>query len=375
MREVIVWVEDIVKIFGEVVAVDHVSIEVLAGEFFSILGPSGCGKTTLLRTIAGLEEPDSGAIYLSGEPINSTPPYRRDVNMVFQNYALFPHMNVHENIAFGLKMKKIKKGEVNEKVVKALELVGLFGMSLRKPKQLSGGQQQRVALARALVNEPSVLLLDEPLGALDLKLRKQMQMELKSLQKRLGITFIYVTHDQEEALIMSDRIAIMRAGKLDQVGTPSQVYEAPKTEFVANFIGISNLFEGDLRKEKRKDMEVGPYLILTTPGGFEVKVGAGLNTDMSFPKTATVMVRPEKIRITPYKPECENSIFADQDVNLFRGKIEEIVYLGTVIQFIVNLNDKKLVVLEKNHSKALEFALNQKVFVSWDVSSTVILPG
>jgi spermidine/putrescine transport system ATP-binding protein len=377
LREVIVRVEDVVKKFGEVVAVDNVSIEVFAGEFFSILGPSGCGKTTLLRSIAGLEEPDLGTIYLSGKPINSTPPYQRDVNMVFQNYALFPHMNVYENVAFGLKVKRIKRDEIKERVFKALELVGLSDMSKRSPKQLSGGQQQRIALARALVNEPSVLLLDEPLGALDLKLRKQMQLELKSLQKRLGITFIYVTHDQEEALTMSDRIAIMCEGKLDQVGTPSQVYEEPKTEFVANFIGISNLFPGNLRNG------TGSTLVLTTPDGFEIKAETDSkadSADMSFPETATVMVRPEKIRITPYKPEGQGGKGArgqeEQDVNLFRGKIEEIVYLGTVIQFMVNLNEKKLVrVLEKNYSKTLEFVVNQEVFVSWDISSTVILPG
>jgi spermidine/putrescine transport system ATP-binding protein len=380
LREVIVRVENVVKKFGEVMAVNNVSIEVFAGEFFSILGPSGCGKTTLLRSIAGLEEPDSGTIYLSGKPINSTPPYQRDVNMVFQNYALFPHMNVYENVAFGLKVKKIKKDEIKERVFKSLELVGLSDLSKRSPKQLSGGQQQRIALARALVNEPSVLLLDEPLGALDLKLRKQMQLELKSLQKRLGITFIYVTHDQEEALTMSDRIAIICEGKLDQVGTPSQVYEEPKTEFVANFIGISNIFPVSLRAQQSNLRNgTGSTLILTTPDGFEIKAEADSNADsanISFPETATAMVRPEKIRITPYKPECENSIFADQNVNLLRGKIEEIVYLGTVIQFIVNLNEKKLVrVLEKNYSKTLEFAVTQEVFVSWDISSTVILPG
>ena len=217
----IVRAQDVVKRFGEVAAVDGVSIEAFAGEFFSILGPSGCGKTTLLRLIAGLEEPDSGAIYLGGKLTNATPAYQRDVNMVFQNYALFPHMNVHENTAFGLKVKRVRKDEIDDRVSNALKLVGLSDMASRKPRQLSGGQQQRVALARALVNQPSVLLLDEPLGALDLKLRKQMQMELKSLQRKLGITFIYVTHDQEEALTMSDRIAVMCVGAIEQVGTPS----------------------------------------------------------------------------------------------------------------------------------------------------------
>ena len=384
MGEAIVRLDDVVKRFGPVVAIDHVSIEVLAGEFFSVLGPSGCGKTTLLRSIAGLEEPDSGSIYLNGRLINHTPPYQRDVNTVFQNYALFPHMNVYENIAFGLKMKGAKKSSIDEKVHNALEMVGLPGMGSRKPSQLSGGQQQRIALARALVNEPSVLLLDEPLGALDLKLRKQMQIELKSLQKRLGITFIHVTHDQEESLTMSDRIAIMCAGKIEQVGSPSEVYEEPRTEFVANFIGISNLFSGHLRSGSDS------VLILTTPDGLEIKC---LSDEISLPQTATVMVRPEKIRITPYEPESqalesprtrgseqrvqafEKSLTsAPGDVNFFRVRIEEIVYLGTVIQFIVNINDRRLVVLEKNYDKTLEFRINQEFFISWDVSSTVILP-
>ncbi|MGQ9610521.1 MAG: ABC transporter ATP-binding protein [bacterium] len=236
MEKVIVWIDNVLKKFGSVIAIDNFSLEVYAGEFFSILGPSGCGKTTLLRLIAGLESPDIGEIHLKGKPITSVPPYQRDVNMVFQNYALFPHMNIYENISFGLKLKRMKKREINDRVSRILEMVNLHKMEHRKPKQLSGGEQQRVALARALVNEPSVLLLDEPLGALDLKLRKQMQLELKDLQKRLGITFIYVTHDQEEALTMSDRIAIMNSGKLEQLGTPEQVYEETKNEFVAIFI-------------------------------------------------------------------------------------------------------------------------------------------
>ena len=358
MEKVIVQVEDVVKEFGDVTAVNHVSIEVLAGEFFSILGPSGCGKTTLLRMIAGLESPDSGAIYLGGELINNIPPYRRDVNMVFQSYALFPHMDVYENIAFGLKMKKVKKSEMENKIPKALKLVGLSEMGSRKPAKLSGGEQQRIALARALVNEPSVLLLDEPLGALDLKLRKQMQMELKSLQRKLGITFIYVTHDQEEALTMSDRIAVMYLGGVEQVGTPSQIYEEPKTDFVASFIGISNLFSGEL--EYFDDST----LILKTPDGLEIKAPTN---GISLSQTATFMVRPEKILITHHKRE--------KDVNLLRAEIEEIVYLGTVTHFIMNLNDKKLTVLEKNYGKEPEFEVGQEVFISWDISDTFVLPG
>jgi spermidine/putrescine transport system ATP-binding protein len=364
----IVQVQNVVKTFAEVAAVDGVSMEVFPGEFFSILGPSGCGKTTLLRLIAGLEDPDSGMIYLGGKFINTIPPHRRDVNMVFQNYALFPHMNVYKNIAFGLRMKQVKKSEIDNSVSRALELVGLSHMDARKPGQLSGGQQQRVALARALVNEPSVLLLDEPLGALDLKLRKQMQMELKSLQRSLGITFIYVTHDQEEALTMSGRIAVMCAGKVEQVGTPSQIYEEPETQFVADFIGISNLFlcAGNRLVHRNGYLgdRNGPILTLTTSDGLEIKAIASA-IDSNGP--STVMVRPEKIQITPNRPKG--------DVNSFMGRIEEIVYLGTLTQFIVNLNDRKLIALEKNYKKEPQFKVGQGVFVSWDISSSVILPG
>jgi spermidine/putrescine transport system ATP-binding protein len=357
LENAIVCMDNIVKKFGSVVAVDNISFNIFAGEFFSILGPSGCGKTSLLRLIAGLEKSDSGLIYLNGNIINQIPPYRRDVNMVFQNYALFPHMNVYENISFGLKLKGMKKNKIDEKVSNILETVGLIGMGSRRPGKLSGGEQQRVALARALVNEPSVLLLDEPLGALDLKLRKQMQLELKSLQKKLGITFIYVTHDQEEALTMSDRIAIMNLGKLEQLGTPLEVYEHPQSEFVANFIGISNIFSGSLTNGS------GSVLLLTTPDGLEIKA---LQNGLDYPKEATAMVRPEKIQITIDKPKNGD--------NSFYGEIEDMIYLGTVVQFIMNLNGRKLTILEKNQEKNLRFSLKQKVFASWDISNTVIMP-
>ena len=353
-----VKIENVTKRFGEVVAVDHISLEISAGEFFSILGPSGCGKTTLLRLIAGLEQPDSGELYLDGSLANGIPAYRRNVNTVFQNYALFPHMNVYENIAFGLRMKKAGKEDMDSRIFKALDLVGLSGMSSRRSKQLSGGQQQRVALARALVNESPVLLLDEPLGALDLKLRKQMQMELKSLQRKLGISFIYVTHDQEEALTMSDRIAVMHSGMVEQVGAPSRIYERPATEFVANFIGISNMFSGCLMEGN------GSICTLLTPDGLEIKALAdenGMSGMVSF------MVRPERVRITLDEP--------GGDTNSFCGRIEEIIYLGTVIQFIVNLNDRRIVVLEKNYGGQLQFNVNQEVFLFWDISSTITMPG
>ncbi|MFN8568064.1 MAG: spermidine/putrescine ABC transporter ATP-binding protein [Kouleothrix sp.] len=235
---------DVVKRFGEVNAVDHVSMEIRDGEFFSMLGPSGCGKTTSLRMIAGFEYPTSGDIFLNGVPIGNTPPFRRNVNTVFQSYALFPHMSVAENVAFGLEMKKVPRAEIAKRVDEALDMVRLGGFGARRPRQLSGGQQQRVALARALVNRPDVLLLDEPLGALDLKLRKEMQLELKGPARRVGITFIFVTHDQEEALTMSDRIAVMSAGKVLQFGTPTEIYERPNCRFVADFIGESNFVRG-----------------------------------------------------------------------------------------------------------------------------------
>src|SRR5438067_8006010 len=227
-------------------AVDDLSLDIEEGEFFSMLGPSGCGKTTTLRMIGGFEEPSSGTVYLGGRDVTDLPAYRRDVNTVFQSYALFPHLNVFENVAFGLRRKRVDKTEVDRRVRESLALVDLPGFERRKPAQLSGGQQQRIALARALVNRPKLLLLDEPLGALDLKLRKQMQLELKRIQNEVGITFLYVTHDQEEAMTMSNRIAVMRHGRIEQIGAPEDVYEHPRTEFVAGFLGASNLLDGQL---------------------------------------------------------------------------------------------------------------------------------
>ena len=244
MPEVEVRLVQVVKSFGDFVAVDHIDLGVHDGEFFSLLGPSGCGKTTTLRMIGGFEQPTSGVIELAGQDVTWLPPYQRNVNTVFQNYALFPHLTIYDNVAFGLRRKKVADGEVKRRVTEMLELVELPGYEARKPSQISGGQAQRVALARALVNKPSVLLLDEPLGALDLKLRKQMQVELKRIQQEVGITFIYVTHDQEEAMTMSDRIAVMNRGRYEQLGDPEVLYERPRTRFVAGFLGVSNLLSG-----------------------------------------------------------------------------------------------------------------------------------
>ncbi|MBM4466882.1 MAG: polyamine ABC transporter ATP-binding protein [Chloroflexi bacterium] len=263
MAKYAVELKGVSKHFGPVVAVDTVSLSIGDGEFFSLLGPSGCGKTTTLRLIAGFELPTEGDVYIDGQLQGETPPYRRPVNTVFQNYALFPHMTVFQNVAFGLEMQKVSKEEIRQRVLAALEMVQLPGMENRKPAQLSGGQQQRVALARALVNHPKVLLLDEPLGALDLKLRKAMQLELKALQHRVGITFIYVTHDQEEALTMSERIAVMDRGQVLQVGTPEEIYEQPADRFVADFIGETNFLEGQVQERQAGEAEVVVDGVLT----------------------------------------------------------------------------------------------------------------
>jgi spermidine/putrescine transport system ATP-binding protein len=287
--EVDVRLDRVTKRFGSVVAVDGISVEIRKGEFFSMLGPSGCGKTTTLRMIGGFELPDEGLIELGGANVAGLPPHRRDVNTVFQSYALFPHLNVFDNVAYGLRRKKVDREEIRGRVKRILELVDLPGFEGRRTSQLSGGQQQRVALARALVNEPRVLLLDEPLGALDLKLRKQMQLELKGIQHEIGITFIYVTHDQEEAMTMSDRIAVMRAGRIEQIGPPEAVYERPATEFVASFLGASNLLEGSV---EARDDRFGT-VVLTS--GEKVRVPA--ETLDGATGQIKLGVRPEKIHL------------------------------------------------------------------------------
>lgn len=318
--------------FGDVKAVDSIDMDIRGGEFFSLLGPSGSGKTTCLRLIAGFDRPTSGRILLYSQDVSNLPPYERDVNTVFQDYALFPHMTVGENIAYGLMVKKVPKAERNRRVDEMLDLVQLSGLFWRKPNQLSGGQRQRVALARALINDPKVLLLDEPLGALDLKLRQQMQVELKSLQKRVGITFIFVTHDQEEALTMSNRIAVFNQGKIEQVGTPAEIYEHPASEFVAGFVGVSNLVRGELAKR------------IT---GSE----------------ATFSIRPEKIHLAGPAEEAEaDRIFVD-------GRVRDIVYLGLYTRYLVELEGGgDLVVVEQNlktTSMDVMTLKGQRVRLSW----------
>ena len=309
----------------EVTAVNNVTLQIRDGEFFSMLGPSGCGKTTSLRMIAGFELPTSGDVCLHGKPQGQTPAFQRPVNTVFQSYALFPHMTVGQNVGFGLEMKGVSKAEINKRVGQALEMVRLPNMDKRRPKQLSGGQQQRIALARALINRPEVLLLDEPLGALDLKLRKEMQLELKNLQREVGITFVYVTHDQEEALTMSDRIAVMSGGVALQVGGPGEIYERPNCRFVADFIGETNFMEGSV---------IG--LPTAANGAAEIELGQGvrvcadLTPDqvLSLGQKVTVAVRPEKLHLGRTHPEA----------NAVPGQVEEVVYIGTDTQYGVRLS-------------------------------------
>ena len=305
------------KEFAEVRAVDAIDLHVPGGEFFSLLGPSGCGKTTTLRMIAGFERPTSGQILLDGTDVAYTPPHQRNVNTVFQNYALFPHLNVYDNIAFGLKRAKRPKAEIRDRVGKALELVQLSGYERRKSSQLSGGQQQRVALARALILNPAVLLLDEPLGALDAKLRKTLQIELKSLQQEVGITFLYVTHDQEEALTMSDRLAVMNGGRIEQVGNPRDVYEDPETLFVADFLGVSNLMQARI-------VSTGASACTVAVDGYELETRG---TDLDVTGEAKIVIRPERIEL-----ETHGSASGP---NRVPGMVERVVYVGSAIQVIV----------------------------------------
>jgi spermidine/putrescine transport system ATP-binding protein len=309
-----VRLDRVTKRFGSVVAVDGISLEIRTGEFFSLLGPSGCGKTTTLRMIGGFELPDGGVIELGGKNVAGLPPHRRNVNTVFQSYALFPHLNVFENVAYGLRRKKIEREQIRGRVKRILDLVDLPGFEARRTSQLSGGQQQRVALARALVNEPQVLLLDEPLGALDLRLRKQMQIELKGIQHEIGITFIYVTHDQEEAMTMSDRIAVMRAGRIDQIGPPEAVYERPATEFVASFLGASNLLEGSV---EARDDRFGT-VVLTS--GEKVRVPA--ETLDGAAERIKLGVRPEKIHLRP-----KDALGGGAD-NVIEGTVRVATFVG-----------------------------------------------
>ncbi len=362
MTQVAVRLVDVVKMFGEMAAVDHIDLEVRDGEFFSLLGPSGCGKTTTLRMIGGFEEPTSGLIELQGQDVTWLPPYKRNVNTVFQNYALFPHLTIYENVAFGLRRKGVKDAEVKGRVTEMLSLVELPGYEERKPGQLSGGQAQRVALARALINRPAVLLLDEPLGALDLKLRKQMQIELKRIQQEVGITFIYVTHDQEEAMTMSDRIAVMNKGHYEQLGDPETLYERPSTRFVAGFLGISNLVGGLVG---RGDGEWGTVAL---ENGVTVRAPRAL-TDGK--ERILLGVRPEKIRLLE-----PHEVVPDQ-FNRMTGTVRSASYMGVSTQYQVEVpGDRRLTVFEQNVERATKAELwepGEAVVVAWQPQHSFVV--
>jgi len=355
-------IQDLSKRFGSVRAVDDVTVGIKRGEFFSLLGPSGCGKTTLMRIIAGFEEAASGDVYIDDQPMGHTPPHKRPVNMVFQNYAIFPHLTVHQNIAFGLRKDRLPKDEVNRMVEEALEMIKLPGYGSRGAHQLSGGQRQRVALARALIKKPKVLLLDEPLGALDKKLREQMQLELRALQKSVGITFIFVTHDQEEAMTMSDRIAVMSEGKVLEVGTPTQLYDRPKTHFVAEFLGSMNFFDGQVKGMADAIAQVETEHL----GMIRVKKG---DLPISPGKKVVVAIRPEHVTVSTQRVEGET--------NTVRGRIENAAFLGDRSQIYVSVNGGSSTVLTLMQN--VEGAASQigghdnDVWLNWSYDTGILL--
>ncbi|MGH2429654.1 MAG: ABC transporter ATP-binding protein [Candidatus Limnocylindria bacterium] len=366
MPEADVRLDRVTKRFHDVVAVDDLSLEVKQGEFFSLLGPSGCGKTTTLRMIGGFEEVTAGTIHLGDVDITGLPPFRRDANTVFQNYALFPHLNVFENIAFGLRRRRTPTREIRHQVAFMLDLVEMPGYEGRKPNQLSGGQQQRVALARALINNPRVLLLDEPLGSLDLKLRKQMQVELKRIQSEIGITFIFVTHDQEEAMTMSDRIAVMRHGRIEQLGTPEELYERPATEFVAGFLGVSNLLDGEVAARN------GQFAQVRLTDGTLV---LALSEPMDGSSRVRIGVRPEKLKVIALDDAQPTTPVGAS--NTLEGTILDASYVGVSTQYLVETADgHRLTVYAQNleTSGASEvLADGQRVRLAWKPQHTFVI--
>jgi spermidine/putrescine transport system ATP-binding protein len=355
-----VELHEVSKIIGHQRILDRLSITVQAGEFFALLGPSGCGKTTTLRLIAGFDRPTTGEVYLNGQPMSGVPPYQRDVNTVFQNYALFPHLTVSQNIAFGVEMQRLAKPLLGARVAEAVDLVRLGGLEQRYPHQLSGGEQQRVALARAIARQPSVLLLDEPLGALDLQLRKEMQQELKRLQRRLGITFLYVTHDQEEALTMADRMAVMQAGRVWQIGTPVEIYEYPRNAFVTSFIGETNLLCGriGLCADDAVRVDMGSMAVWADlPDGFHVVAG----------EVVHLALRPEKI-LLQREPLAAHA-------NNLSAVVDEAIYRGTEIRYTLRLSlDLSLVVRQQNLDHGIRLTPGERVFACFPSRSARILP-
>jgi spermidine/putrescine transport system ATP-binding protein len=357
-----ITLETVTKQFGKVVAVREVSLEIEEGEFFSLLGPSGCGKTTTLRMIGGFEQPDAGSILLRGVDVTTDSPNRRNVNMVFQHYALFPHMSIGDNIAFGMRLKKVPKGEQRTRVAEMLKIVRLEGLERRRPGQLSGGQQQRVALARALVNRPAALLLDEPLGALDVKLRRQMQLELKRIQAELGTTFVYVTHDQEEALAMSDRIAVMNDGVVEQVGSPREMYERPATAFCADFIGSLNALE--FRVEKVEGRQLASRVSPTERLVVEAENGHSPGEELK------LAVRPERIRIDLAGAP------APEDGSRLEGVVADVVYLGSLTQYHVDTKVGRVVSHRMNEGDgAGRIESGRNVVLTWPAHDSSVLAG
>ena len=342
-------VTGLTKRYGDVTAVDAIDLDIDHGEFFTLLGPSGSGKTTTLRMVAGFERPDGGTIQLAGEDVSRLPPYERPVNTVFQDYALFPHMTVQENVEYGLMVKKVRKADRRARAAGALGMVRLEGFGDRKPSQLSGGQRQRVALARAIVNQPQVLLLDEPLGALDLKLRKEMQLELKRIQHEVGITFVHVTHDQEEAMTMADRIVIMNGGHIEQLGTPSELYEHPRTAFVAGFLGVSNLLESTVAGEDR----------VTLSDGTAVQVPRNVLAGRT--GTVRIGVRPEKLRI------------GGGEANSLAGTVTESAYIGVSTQYILDTPAGPVTVYVQNDRTGGQVATGERLTLSWSPDSTFVI--
>lgn len=351
MAESDVSIRKLTKRFGDSVAVDNIDLEVPRGAFVTFLGPSGCGKTTTLRMIGGFEHPDSGQISIKGEEVGSLPPHRRDTSMVFQNYALFPHMNVADNIGFGLRERKVPKGEIRERVQRMLDLVELPDRGKRKPRQLSGGQQQRIALARSLVIEPTVLLLDEPLGALDLKLRKQMQIELKRIQQQVGITFIYVTHDQEEALTMSDRIVVMNDGRVEQDGAAEEIFDNPRTRFVAEFMGAENIIDAEIVD---RDSSSGRLRI----GNGEVTI------PVTFPSGTTraaIVVRPGRVRMNA--------------TGGWSGRVRERVYKGSLMSYMIQLDDGTMITADAIHDDPTQrHSVGDKIALDFRPEDIVVIP-
>lgn len=346
----------VTKRFGTVTAVDSVSLAIRRGEFFSLLGPSGCGKSTTLRMIAGFVEPTAGEILLRGAIVNDVPPYRRHTNMVFQHLALFPHMNVGSNIAFGLRMKRLPRPEIDRRVLEALRLVELSGFEHRAVSQLSGGQQQRVAIARALINEPAVLLLDEPLGALDLKLRLQMQAELRALQDRVNCTFVYVTHDQGEALMMSHRIAIMNRGVIEQIGTSEEIYFRPRTEFVATFIGDTNLLHGRVERQ-------GSERVLLRGDRIDVVLSKDV-PESAFGRARSLSLRFERLLLGDAAEPC---------VNRFRGKLTDLIFLGATIRYVVRVNDTLKLTAQVANLAWPSSRVGDDIIVGWQPDDAILL--